>query len=291
MGTLNTVAVDDPGALVAAAAMVEDLIVRIDKTCSRFRTDSELSELNRHAGSGAVAMSELMESALVAALRTAEMTAGLVDPTVGRCVEEIGYTVTYGMLPSDGPALSLRVHRVKGWRSLVYDSAAHALAIPAGTTIDLGASGKAWAADMAAALVEKELGIGVLVECGGDVAVSGPAPVTGWPVRVVEDIGLPGGQDVVLRDGGLATSGTASRRWRRGGVELHDIIDPATGLPAKTPWTMVTVAAATCVEANAASTAALIMGESAPAWLDELKLPARLVRADGGVQYAGGWAA
>ena len=53
---------------------------------------------------------------------------------------------------------------------------------------------------------------------------------------------------------------------------------------------MVTVAAATCLEANAAATAALIMGERATGWLDELRLPARLVRADGGVRYAGGWA-
>jgi thiamine biosynthesis lipoprotein len=92
-------------------------------------------------------------------------------------------------------------------------------------------------------------------------------------------------------DGGLATSGTTARRWRRGGVELHHIIDPATSLPAETPWRMVTVAAATCVEANAAATAAVIMGDRAPAWLDHLKLPARLVNVAGDVTFAGGWSA
>jgi thiamine biosynthesis lipoprotein len=139
--------------------------------------------------------------------------------------------------------------------------------------------------------VAEALGIGVVVECGGDVAVRGRVPEGGWPVRVASDIDAPDWQDVLVHDGGLATSGTTSRRWRRGGIELHDIIDPSSGRPAETPWTMVTVAAATCVEANAAATAALIMGERAPAWLDGLRLPARLVRAGGGVRYAGGWAA
>ncbi|MGA8923519.1 MAG: FAD:protein FMN transferase, partial [Candidatus Dormiibacterota bacterium] len=82
-----------------------------------------------------------------------------------------------------------------------------------------------------------------------------------------------------------------ARRWRRGGVELHHIIDPTTGLPAKTLWAMVTVAAATCIEANAAATAALIMGARGLAWLSDLELPARLVDVEGAVHYAGGWSA
>jgi FAD:protein FMN transferase len=163
--------------------------------------------------------------------------------------------------------------------------------IPKGVALDLGASGKAWAADRSAAAVAKGLGVSVAVECGGDVAVGGPLPKGGWPVRVAADSDTGAWQDVVIFDGGLATSGTTSRRWRRGGVELHHIIDPATGRPARSPWVAVTVAAASCVEANAASTAALIMGERAPAWLDEHKLPARLVDAGGTVHFAGGWSA
>ena len=139
--------------------------------------------------------------------------------------------------------------------------------------------------------VAASLGVSVAVSCGGDIAVRGPVPPGGWPIRVALSDDSDDWQDVVVFDGGLATSGTNSRRWRRGGIELHHIIDPSTGLPAQTPWAMVSVAAATCVEANAAATAALIMGDSAPAWLDHLKLPARLVNTRGDVRFAGGWCA
>jgi thiamine biosynthesis lipoprotein len=197
--------------------------------------------------------------------------------------------VTFRDLPAEGPALQLRVRQVVGWQALAYDPRGHAVRLPAGVSLDLGASGKAWAADRAASAAADRLGIAVAVDCGGDVAVRGPVPDGGWPVRVAADVHSDEWQDVVVFDGGLATSGTTARRWRRGGVELHHIIDPSTGLPARTPWSMVSVAAATCLEANAAATAALIMGERAPAWLDRCKLPARLVDVSGDVCFAGGW--
>jgi thiamine biosynthesis lipoprotein ApbE len=290
MGAANTVVVDDSAALPAAMAIVREQIHEIDEVCSRFQEESELSRLNR-SGGGVIALSPLLDEAIVAALHTAEMTDGLVDLTVGKCVEEVGYTVTFRDLPVEGPPLQLRVRRVIGWRALAYDPVAHTIRLPAGVALDLGASGKAWAADRAATAVAETLGVSVAVECGGDVAVRGPAPEGGWPIRVAEDVDADVWQDISVFDGGLATSGTTTRRWRRGGIELHHIIDPSTGLPARTPWVMVSVAAATCVEANAAATAALIMGGRAIAWLDGLKLPARLVDARGGVHLAGGWSA
>jgi thiamine biosynthesis lipoprotein len=288
IGTINTVVVDEPGALNAAMEIVQEEIREIDRACSRFRDDSELSHLNRIHGRD-VELSPLLEEAIVAALHTAEMTGGLVDLTVGKCVEDVGYTVTFRDLPADGPAIELHVQRIVGSQALAYDPLAHTLRLPEAMTLDLGASGKAWAADRCADAVRARLGVSVAVDCGGDIAVRGPHPAGGWPIRVATDVGADEWQDIVLFDGGLATSGTTARRWRRGGVDLHHIIDPATGMPAQTPWAMVSVAAATCVEANAAATAALIMGERAPRWLDEARLPARLVGTDGGVCFAGGW--
>ena len=96
---------------------------------------------------------------------------------------------------------------------------------------------------------------------------------------------------VTIRDGGLATSSTLGRAWRRGETDLHHIIVPATGLPAESCWRTASVAAASCVDANIASTAAILRGGQAPGWLDGLDLPARLVRHDGSAVTAGGWPA
>jgi thiamine biosynthesis lipoprotein len=290
MGTVNTVAVHEPAVLSDAVEIVREQIAQIDATCSRFRQDSELNRVNRAAGHGPIAISPLLDQALAAALRAAEMTGGLVDPTVGKNVEDTGYVVTFSAVPADGPPVEVTVREVLGWRAVRIDLAQHSVLIPEGVALDLGASGKAWAADRSAKAASDALGEAVLVECGGDVAVHGEVG-RGWPVRVALDEGDAVWQDVLIHDGGLATSGTTVRRWRRGGVEVHDIIDPRTGRPATTPWAMVTVAAASCLEANAASTCGLILGADAIDWLDANRLPARLVGRDGTVEYAGGWAA
>jgi thiamine biosynthesis lipoprotein len=97
------------------------------------------------------------------------------------------------------------------------------------------------------------------------------------------------GQTVALRGGGLATSSTTVRRWKRGERELHHILDPASGRPAQECWRTVSVAAACCVDANIASTAAIVRGGRAPDWLESLGLPSRLVAIDGTVSFAAGW--
>jgi thiamine biosynthesis lipoprotein len=94
---------------------------------------------------------------------------------------------------------------------------------------------------------------------------------------------------VTINDGGIATSSTTVRRWTRGGVVLHHIIDPATGLPVDGPWRTATVAAATCVDANIASTAAIVMGHDALAWLERQGLAARLVDQEGRIECTSRW--
>jgi thiamine biosynthesis lipoprotein len=79
------------------------------------------------------------------------------------------------------------------------------------------------------------------------------------------------------------------RRWTRGGVTLNHIIDPATGLPVRGRWRTATVVAASCVDANIASTAAIVPGDGAMPWLEGRRLPARLVDRDGTVHRLAGW--
>jgi FAD:protein FMN transferase len=127
--------------------------------------------------------------------------------------------------------------------------------------------------------------------------VAGSPPDGGWRIRVQDMTGLPEetpdgpSQVVAIRDGGLATSSTAARRWHHGGDLLHHILDPRTGLPAAPVWRTVSVAAATCADANTAATAAIIRGDRALAWLARLELPARLVTQDGNVRTVADWPA
>ena len=51
----------------------------------------------------------------------------------------------------------------------------------------------------------------------------------------------------------------------------------------------MSVAAANCAGANIAATAAIVRGERAIRWLEDLRLPARLVRHDGTLLTTAGW--
>jgi thiamine biosynthesis lipoprotein ApbE len=291
MGSSTTVAVADGRALGPAVAVTTALLGAVEAACSRFIPTSELSLLNDSAGSEARVVSPILSDAIGAALDAAAATGGLVDPTMGRLIERLGYTVTFADLPLDGPPIAVERRECAGWRTVVFDPASRTVRLPAGVALDLGAIGKAWAADRCAAAAARCTGCGVLVACGGDVAVAGPPPAEGWCVRVAERPAAQPWQDVLAFDGGVATSGTGSRRWRRGQRVLHHILDPATGIPAESPWRTVTVAAASCAEANAAATASIILGDSALGWLDGLDLPARLVDSAGRTVMVGGWPA
>ena len=143
------------------------------------------------------------------------------------------------------------------------------LSLPAGARLDLGATAKGLGSDRAAAAAYRVCGRGgILVSLGGDIAVTGQPPVGGWPVAVADSSdpgrGAPG-QVVRLTAGALATSSVTGRRWQRDGRTVHHIVDPRTGWPAAGPWRTVSVAAASCAEANAAATAAIVAGRDAEA--------------------------
>ena len=227
------------------------------------------------------------------ALRAARLTDGDVDPTVGAAMSAAGYDRDFHQIEPNGPPLRLTVRQVPGWREVRLDG--RSLTLPAGVRLDLGATAKAWAADRSAARIAAQHGSGVLVSLGGDIAVAGPPPADGWRIRV-QDVTGPADETpegpyalIAIRDGGLATSSTAARRWQRGGDVLHHILDPRTGLPAEPVWRTVSVAAGSCADANAASTAAVIRGRRALGWLTRLGLPARLVDATGAVFTVAGW--
>lgn len=280
----------EPDDLEPALRSVEAELRAVDEACSRFRSDSELAMVN-HASGAAVHVGAVLLAALVAALRAASLTDGDVDPTVGGALELLGYDRDFASLRS-GEGLPVSFTCVPGWKRVDLDVGGSTVRVPEGVTLDLGATGKAVAADRAAAAAHEAIGRGVLVSLGGDLVTAGRAPSGGWKVRVADSHDAPPeapGQTVTLDSGALATSSTTVRCWRRGGDDVHHVIDPRTGGPAQVVWRTVSVAAATCVDANTASTAAIVRGERAADWLEDLGLPARLVRRDGTVVIVAGW--
>jgi thiamine biosynthesis lipoprotein len=272
--------------------VLEYELAAIDAACSRFRNDSELARVNAADG-GWVEVSALFAEAAAIALRAARLTDGIVDPTIGGAMEAAGYDRDFALVASGSrrapPAIA---PAPPSWRALEIDLDRGAVRVAPGVRLDFGATAKALAADRAAPAAADAVGCGVLVNLGGDISVAGPAPAGGWVVHVTDDHRTDAsgrGQRITIASGGLATSSTTVRRWLRDGDAMHHIIDPATGAPAREVWRTVSVAAASCVDANTASTAAVVMGDDAVPWLSALGLPARLVRTDGSVVAVAGW--
>jgi thiamine biosynthesis lipoprotein len=271
---------------------VDTVLTALDRQASRFRDDSEISRIHRKDG-GLFMLSDGLAEAVGVALAAARWTRGMTDPTVGEALISLGYDRDFAAIEADArdTASPARVP-VPGWQSVVLEGPI--LRLPSGVRLDLGATAKGVGSDRAvrAAMAANRQRGGVLVSLGGDIAVDGQPPRDGWPILVADEpdpTRAARTQEIRLVTGAVATSSIACRQWRRGGQDMHHIVDPRTGLPAEAPWRTVSVAAATCADANAASTAAVVAGDRAEAWLTDARLPARLVSRDGEVRYLGGW--
>jgi FAD:protein FMN transferase len=256
---------DADGALVAAEAEFH----RLEAILSRFRPESELSRLNEagaaDAGPELVALTSL-------ALAARELTGGRFDPTVHDAVVAAGYDRTFDDVAADGPEARPAACgggvRVDGSR----------IELDPGVRLDFGGIGKGWAADQVAKILAAAGPC--LVNAGGDIAVRGGS----WPVGVET-------MTVELTAGGLATSGRDRRTWRRGGRELHHLIDPETGTSAESDLLRLTVIAGNAVAAEVWAKALYLRGSAEAAEeADERGLPAVLVAADGSTRTAGGLA-
>jgi FAD:protein FMN transferase len=289
IGVLNQVTVCDADALPEAAALAKGAVDELDRTCSRFRDDSELSRLN---SSRSAVVSPLLLELIRVGLDAARWSDGLVDPTVGPALRALGYDRDFDTV------VHRRTGRIElvpavGWRSVQVDATSRRVTLAAGVELDLGATAKPFAADRIVGDITGATGSPALVSLGGDIAVAGDAPDGGWPVAVTDDsrgVSAPV-QTVAIRRGGLATSSTTVRRWQSRDGVMHHIVDPATGAPAAEVWRTASVTAATCLAANIAATAAILRGDDAPAWLEAHRLPALLVRRDGSVVRTAGWPA
>src|SRR5512139_2839199 len=221
-----------------------------EQTFSRFRADSELSQLNRRAGQWtrvSASLWEVMHLALVAA----RWTDGLFSPTILNALEAAGYDRTFDEITAG--ALPIVAQPDGQWQSIQRQSLKRSIWLPPNVRLDLSGIVKGWAADRAA----KKLGAHspAVIDAGGDIAVSGPrADGSPWPVGVSNPF-QPDQPFETLKvaQGGVATSGKDYRRWLRAGEWQHHLMDPRTGLPARNDVLSVTVIAPSTVEAEIAA--------------------------------------
>jgi len=288
LGTYVHLSTAQETALEPARQIAIRLLAGVDRTCSRFRNDSDLVRANAGAGSW-ITVDPLLVQAISAAMDAAAQTDGLVDPTLGHSLVAVGYDRDLTLIPaaSAGPAGVPLPARSGAWKEILLDPEG-AVRVPTGCALDLGATAKAWAADLIANSITAEFDSTTVISLGGDVAVAGPGD--GWPVAVRETIDDSAGAEIVhLPYGGLATSSTAARHWTSGGVIRHHLLDPLTGEPTRGPWRTVTATGATCVAANTASTAAIVLGDKAVGWLTVRDIPARLVDTEGRTVRTARW--
>jgi thiamine biosynthesis lipoprotein ApbE len=246
------------GADLTQRIAVRELFAEWDAVFSRFQPHSELSHVNRTAADYVV-VSSLFARVVREALATAAATDGLVDPTLGVAIEAAGYDRDFSELDDDPRPPGATA--AGNWRSVHVSG--NLLTRPRGVKLDLNGVVKGLAVDEAMQL----LGDDGFISAGGDVGSNGAVVV-----------GLPGGDTVTLGAGGIATSGSTARRWMRGGVQQHHLLDPATGRPARSRWNEVTVVARDCATADVAAKAAYLLSEEGPAWLDARGLAGRFRR-------------
>ncbi len=292
IGTTAVVAVTAPHLADPAMAMLAADLEELDLACSRFRSDSELRRLERVSDGRPVEASPLLFDAIEVACVVAVQTAGIVDPTIGSALVELGYDRDFDQMGKVRSAPCHRPEPAPGWWQILLDPGAGTISLPRGVHVDLGATAKAFAADRAARRISAELGCGALVNLGGDVAVAGEPPPAGWSVGIAPECRTPLDevhQVVTIASGGLATSGTTARTWLRNGRRVHHIIDPWTGDAAPPVWSLVSATAPSSVEANGWTTSAVVWGADAVGNLTALGVPSRLVDADGVVVHVGGW--
>jgi thiamine biosynthesis lipoprotein len=286
MGTSVSLLLPDDRA--AEAFEVERVFATWHATCSRFDPDSELSRLNRAAGRPVI-VGQLLLKVLVAARRAAVATDGLFDPTLLRSLEAIGYDRDFAEIGDQaGSRLAGEPPATGGWRAMTIEPTTRTVCLPPGSGLDLGGLAKGMAVDAALAGLAARGVTAAVVDAGGDLAVLGMPPGSNaWPVAVE---GPHREHLVSLPFGALATSSTARRRWRQGHADRHHLIDPRTGVPSDSPIWSVTVAAASCAQAEVAAKAALLLGvDDGARFLADRGLAGLFIGTGGDERKAGPW--
>jgi len=260
--------------LEAARELIEELELR----WSRFKPSSEISRLNAHRAEP-VRVSPPTLALVQRALEGAHITGGRYDPTVLDAVLQAGYDRSFELLanpatatatgagPAPGPDGGGRLpgapprHRHRAWRAIAVDPEASTVTLPGGVGFDPGGIGKGYAADLLVAELRRQGAAGVCANLGGDLRVEGePSAGRSWRVAIEHPLWRTPVATVGLRSGAVATSSRTRRAWGPPHDRRHHLIDPATGLPARSGVATASVVAAEAWQAEVLAKALFIGG-------------------------------
>ncbi len=240
-----------------------------EQALSRFRSDSELSQLNLNSGTP-VPVSQALWDVFQGSLEAERLTEGLVNPLILDALVYAGYEKSFDRFQIESTTYFTEVDvSVPLLKQVISDESNKTICLPQEARFDFGGIAKGWAAHQA---MERLKAIGpALVSAGGDIAVSGPLLNNeAWSIGVEDPFNLNSYLETIyLKYGGIATSGKDFHFWRRNGKPQHHVIDPNTGLPAETDILTATVIAPTVMQAEAMAKAVMISGSQAGlSWLD-----------------------
>lgn len=223
---------------------------------SRFRENSEVNHVNRHAGQWCEVSAATAQLFGVVA-NAVELSNGVVNPLMLRQIEALGYGASHESLiaPTDAPSISATAMPSKHTPSdrlpagctpasaSMVEVEGGAVRIPAGTGFDPGGFGKGLAADLVAADLVERGASWAMVSLGGDIRFAGSALAEVAPLVHVNDVRSPDGILGTTRvaGGALASSSTTVRRWMADGQVRHHLLDPRTGAPVRSPRIAATV--------------------------------------------------
>jgi len=257
---------------------------RIEDKFSRYKQDSLCSLINNNAGKSIAIDNETFQL-LTFADQCFQLSDGLFDITSGvlRKVWSFqGDNHKNSIFPSSAKVSKNLLH--VGWHKIHFDQ--QKVTLLKGMEIDFGGIGKEYAVDRSIILAKQLTDEPVLVNLGGDLAVSGPRHNNEtWQVAIENpDVDSQVNTDVntnsnncadmivALKSGALATSGDAKRFLIKDGIRYGHILNAKTGWPIEKAPRSITVVAPQCIQAGILATLALLQGSDAEHFLTEQEI-------------------